>query len=173
MGEDSSSIDVKVESMRKEDVDEVIGLIRDTQTAEKAGTAKKIMEDVYSEGKKNPRYSRSYCVAKVNGSIVGVCGLVKENYEPSDIAWIGWFSVAEDFQRKGIGTLILNHMIAIAREENIRKLFVETYTNQTYAKARNFYAKSGFKQEGFMKDYIAKGIDTLYFTMELESQELE
>ena len=50
--------------------------------------------------------------------------------------------VAEDFRKKGIGTLLMNHAVLIAREKGARMLVLETQTNN--ATAIDFYLRFGF-----------------------------
>jgi ribosomal protein S18 acetylase RimI-like enzyme len=56
------------------------------------------------------------------------------------------FLVAEDFRKKGIGTLLMNHAIRIAREKGARMLVLETQTNN--ATAIDFYLRFGFQFMG-------------------------
>ena len=52
------------------------------------------------------------------------------------------FLVAEDFRKQGIGTLLMNHAILIARQKGARMLVLETQTNN--ATAIDFYLRFGF-----------------------------
>ena len=54
--------------------------------------------------------------------------------------------VAEDFRKQGIGTLLMNHAILIARQKGARMLVLETQTNN--ATAIDFYLKFGFELIG-------------------------
>jgi len=69
------------------------------------------------------------------------------------------FLVAEDFRKQGIGTLLMNHAILIARQKGARMLVLETQTNN--ATAIDFYLKFGFDLIGldtaaYSNDDIAK-----------------
>lgn len=57
------------------------------------------------------------------------------------------FLVEEKFRMRGIGTLLMNHAVKIAKEKGARMLVLETQTNN--AKAINFYLKFGFEFIGF------------------------
>jgi len=54
--------------------------------------------------------------------------------------------VAEDFRKRGIGTMLMNHAVRIAREKGARMLVLETQTNN--ATAIDFYLGFGFKFMG-------------------------
>jgi len=59
------------------------------------------------------------------------------------------FLVAEKFRKLGIGTLLMNHAVRIAREKGARMLVLETQTNN--ATAIDFYLRFGFELIGFDK----------------------
>jgi len=57
--------------------------------------------------------------------------------------------IAEEFRKRGIGTLLMNHAVLIAREKGARMLVLETQTNN--ATAIDFYLRFGFELIGFDK----------------------
>jgi len=57
------------------------------------------------------------------------------------------FLVQEEFQKQGIGTLLMNHGVKIAKEKGARMLVLETQTNN--ADAIDFYMNFGFEFIGF------------------------
>jgi ribosomal protein S18 acetylase RimI-like enzyme len=57
------------------------------------------------------------------------------------------FLVEEEFRRQGIGTILMNHAVKIAKEKGARMLVLETQTNN--ASAIDFYLKFGFDLIGF------------------------
>ncbi len=56
------------------------------------------------------------------------------------------FLVEEEFRTRGIGTLLMNHAVKVAKEKGARMLVLETQTNKETA--INFYANFGFKLIG-------------------------
>jgi ribosomal protein S18 acetylase RimI-like enzyme len=56
------------------------------------------------------------------------------------------FLVNEEFRRRGVGTLLMNHAAKVARQKGARMLVLETQTNNTTA--INFYLKFGFELIG-------------------------
>jgi ribosomal protein S18 acetylase RimI-like enzyme len=83
----------------------------------------------------------------------------------SDSAEVGWielgydkwnnrmrvweFLVAEEFRKRGIGTLPMKHAVRVARQKGARMLVLETQTNN--AAAIDFYLRFGFELIGFDK----------------------
>jgi ribosomal protein S18 acetylase RimI-like enzyme len=57
------------------------------------------------------------------------------------------FLVGEEFRKRGVGTLLMNHAVKIAKEKGARMLVLETQTNN--ATAIDFYLKLGFELIGF------------------------
>jgi len=57
------------------------------------------------------------------------------------------FLVEEEFRRRGIGTLLMQHAVKVAKEKGARMLVLETQTNN--APAIDFYLKFGFELIGF------------------------
>jgi ribosomal protein S18 acetylase RimI-like enzyme len=57
------------------------------------------------------------------------------------------FLVQEEFRKRGIGTLLMNHGVKIAKEKGARMLVLETQTNN--ANAIDFYRNFGFELIGF------------------------
>lgn len=56
------------------------------------------------------------------------------------------FLVEEEFRKRGIGTLLMNHAVKVAKEKGARMLVLETQTNKDTA--IKFYLNFGFKLIG-------------------------
>lgn len=56
------------------------------------------------------------------------------------------FLVEEEFRKRGIGTLLMNHAVKVAKEKGARMLVLETQTNKDTA--IKFYLNLGFKLIG-------------------------
>lgn len=56
------------------------------------------------------------------------------------------FLVEEEFRKRGIGTLLINHAVKVAKEKGARMLVLETQTNKDTA--IKFYLNFGFKLIG-------------------------
>lgn len=76
------------------------------------------------------------------------------------------FLVAQEFRRKGIGTLLMNHAVKIARERGARMLVLETQSNN--ASAIDFYLDFGFELIGLdVAAYSNEDIDKKEVRLEL------
>jgi ribosomal protein S18 acetylase RimI-like enzyme len=77
--------------------------------------------------------------AKLNGEIVGTASLLKK----SDTTFeLGKMAVTNRAQGKGIGTILLEHCIAVARQQQMQKLIL--YSNKNLGSAIHLYRKYGF-----------------------------
>ncbi|MDT0000450.1 GNAT family N-acetyltransferase [Listeria cossartiae subsp. cayugensis] len=65
-------------------------------------------------------------------------------------------AVHPDFQRAGIGQILMDKMKEVAREKGYIKISLRVLSINK--KAIHFYEKNGFKQEGFLeKEFIIQG----------------
>jgi GNAT superfamily N-acetyltransferase len=79
--------------------------------------------------------------ALLDGAVVGTCALIKHRdglFELSKMA------VVDSQQGHGIGTQLLMHVIAWARSQSIKTLFVET--NTVLERAVRLYQRVGFRE---------------------------
>jgi len=65
--------------------------------------------------------------------------------------------VAADFRRNGIGKLLLDSLIAAARETNSQAVFLEV--RESNAAARALYEECGFELNGRRKSYYSNPIE--------------
>lgn len=103
--------------------------------------------------------SSKYIVAKENGEIVGFAGI----WYSVDDAHITNIVVRKSYRNKGIGSLLLEKLIELAKTKDSLTLEVNT-KNEI---AQKLYLKYGFKNLGIRKKYY-DGIEdayimTLYF----------
>lgn len=103
--------------------------------------------------------SSKYIVAKENGEIVGFAGI----WYSVDDAHITNIVVRKNYRSKGIGSLLLEKLIELAKTKDSLTLEVNT-KNEI---AQKLYLKYGFKNLGIRKKYY-DGIEdayimTLYF----------
>jgi ribosomal protein S18 acetylase RimI-like enzyme len=74
--------------------------------------------------------------------------------------------VEKEFRKRGIGTLLMNHAVKIAREKGARMLVLETQTNN--AEAINFYLQFGFSVIGLdINAYSNEDIDKKEVRLEM------
>ncbi len=86
-----------------------------------------------------------------NGVLLG-CGAIKMLDAKS--AEIKSMKTATAHQRKGVAQLLLNHIIEVAKQRNLKRLLLETGTPDAFAPARKLYAKQGFVECEPFADYI-------------------
>lgn len=93
----------------------------------------------------NPR--SYYIVAKQNNEILGFAGIIDtiDQFEITNIV------VKKNNRNIGIGNLLLNSLISIAKENKKEKIYLEV--NEKNLPAIKLYEKNGFKKCGFRKKY--------------------
>jgi len=100
-------------------------------------------------------------------------GWIELGYEKWNNRMRVWeFLVDEEFRKRGIGTLLMNHAVKIAKEKGARMLVLETQTNN--ATAISFYLNFGFELIGldvaaYSNDDIGKKEVRLELGLKLES----
>jgi ribosomal-protein-alanine N-acetyltransferase len=86
-------------------------------------------------------------VARLEGRIAGYVSL----YLAADEMMIGNIAVSPDYQQRGIGSKILEHVIEFAANHNISQIALEV--RESNLAARKLYLKFGFKITGRRKLY--------------------
>jgi ribosomal protein S18 acetylase RimI-like enzyme len=81
------------------------------------------------------------CYAKLNGEIVGTASLLKKS---DTIYELGKMAVADKAQGHGIGTILLEHCLAVAKQKQILTLVL--YSNTILQSAIHLYKKYGFEE---------------------------
>jgi ribosomal protein S18 acetylase RimI-like enzyme len=79
--------------------------------------------------------------AKRNSEIIGTVSLLKKS---DTVFELGKMAVTEKVQGLGIGKLLVEHCLTIAKEKNIEKLIL--YSNTQLASAIHLYKKYGFTE---------------------------
>jgi ribosomal protein S18 acetylase RimI-like enzyme len=75
--------------------------------------------------------------------------------------------VAQDHQRKGIGSEMMGYIERILREIGARILIVETSSDDAQIGARNLYNKIGYIQAAVIKEFWKEGEDKIVFWKKL------
>lgn len=71
-----------------------------------------------------------------------------------------------DFRGKGVGKLMLRHIIDEARRRNYKRLSLETGSMEAFEPARRLYESYGFSECGPFADYVLDP-NSLFMTIEL------
>jgi [ribosomal protein S18]-alanine N-acetyltransferase len=95
----------------------------------------------------------AYFVVEIDGQILGGGGY--NLVESGTIARISWDLIHPDFQKKALGTLLLNHRLEFLKKIDTLKAISVRTSQQAFP----FYEKSGFKVVEIVKDYWANGFD--------------
>lgn len=99
--------------------------------------------------------NKNYIVARKADEIVGFAGSMM-NFPDMEIMTI----VVKKTQRgNGIGTLLLDKLIEIAKKNDVEKIFLEV--KQTNEIARKLYEKAGFQEVGIRKNYYGEHNDAI------------
>ncbi|MUG95645.1 GNAT family N-acetyltransferase [Scytonema sp. UIC 10036] len=77
-----------------------------------------------------------------------------------DLGSIAYVAILPEFQNQGIGTQLVQKLIAIAAEQNLKTLRVMARTN-----VMNFYNRLGFIAEGEPFDYLDLSHIFLYYKL--------
>ena len=120
--------DFQIERLTENFVDEVFML--ESKLLGKA-SRQKISDSIASS-------TLNYFILKINNSVVGFyeVSVIPPEAEIYDIA------VKEEFQGKGIGKLLLKHLIDFCKSKNVNTIFLEV--NNINNKAINLYKNFGF-----------------------------
>lgn len=89
----------------------------------------------------------SYIIGKIHNEIIGFAGL-KMIFDQADIMNI---VIKKTYRNQGIGTLLLENLILLAKDLNISTLFLEV--NEQNKPAIHLYEKLGFEKLGVRKKY--------------------
>ena len=90
-----------------------------------------------------------YLVAKDNEKCIGYCGFWNTCGE-GDITNV---AVSPSYRRQGIGTMLIEAMISLARSENITSMNLEVRATNVGAQA--LYSNFGFEVAGTRKGYYS------------------
>jgi ribosomal-protein-alanine N-acetyltransferase len=97
--------------------------------------------------------TRHYVVAVEDGAVVGYAGLC----DYPDEAFVQTMAVAVEHQRKGIGALLLEELLAEATRRDKAPVLLEVRADN--APAQELYLRYGFVRDGLRRGYYPGGVD--------------
>jgi ribosomal-protein-alanine N-acetyltransferase len=97
--------------------------------------------------------TRHYVVAVDDGPVIGYAGLC----DHPDEAFVQTMAVAASYQRRGIGALLLEELLAEAARRRQPRVLLEVRADNT--PAQRLYARYGFTKTGVRRAYYAGGVD--------------
>ncbi|QVY61835.1 GNAT family N-acetyltransferase [Cytobacillus gottheilii] len=92
------------------------------------------------------------------------CGAIKEL--APDHGEVKSMKTSSDHIRKGVGRLMLNYIIAEARNRGYKRLSLETGSMEAFLPARHMYEKAGFHYCEPFADYVPDP-NSLFMTLKL------
>jgi ribosomal-protein-alanine N-acetyltransferase len=102
--------------------------------------------------------SRHYVVALDDGAVVGYAGLC----DYPDEAFVQTMAVAPTVQRRGIGALLLEELLAEAARRRQQRVLLEVrHDNEA---AQRLYLRYGFTRTGVRRGYYPGGVDAWVMT---------
>jgi GNAT superfamily N-acetyltransferase len=105
-------------------------------------------------------------VIEEDGTIIGVIGYSIDKYETKNY-WLGWFYIHGEYCNKGYGKKLFHFIKEKLKPMNVKKLFVDTSSDEFYKTALLSYIKFGFKLEAIIKGYYGKNEDQLILSIDL------
>ena len=103
-----------------------------------------------------------YIVAKIDNTIVGFAGFIIL-YDEADISNI---VVNKNYRHMGIGTLMLEELICMAKSLNLNSLNLEVNSSNVFA--INLYKNFSFVENGFRKNYYNNSDDAILMRLNLK-----
>lgn len=92
----------------------------------------------------------TFWTAWAGGELLG-CGALKELDSRS--GEVKSMRTVPEHRGKGVGSKILEHIIAVAKEREYRRLLLETGAMPEFEPARSLYRRYGFESRGPFADY--------------------
>lgn len=148
----------KIREARIEDEDGILSVIGSYPFKWDRRIAKRYFDDFFDES--ISLKGDKVFVLEADGEVIGVIGYSLDRYETNNY-WLGWFYIHEDYQDKGYGKRLLNYVARTLRRKGVKKLFVETSSDELYWKALKMYHDWGFRMEAVITDYYSKGEDQI------------
>lgn len=96
-------------------------------------------------------------------TICGLGGIISKKK-----VWLGYFAVHPDYRNEGLGIRCLIFVENIAKMRGYKWIIVETYQHPTFELAIRLYKKLGYKEVGYLADYLEDDSDIIYLRKVLE-----
>ncbi|MBI1784432.1 GNAT family N-acetyltransferase, partial [Candidatus Sumerlaeota bacterium] len=90
-------------------------------------------------------------------ALIGLAGLHHSPWSPPENVWPTRFAADPRRQAEGYGQRMLGEMLARAREMGFKKMMIETYEGDEFARARELYRRHGFIEAGSIASYQPDG----------------
>lgn len=101
---------------------------------------------------------------RLNGDVVGVAALKHLDDRHAELKSM---HTAQRARGRGIGGILVDHVIAVARERGYRRVSLETGSGPAFAAARRLYLRMRFTPCGPFGDYVPSS-NSAYMTLTLD-----
>jgi GNAT superfamily N-acetyltransferase len=155
-------------TMTARDISSTVKLISRAMNPDEGQQARETFQFHFSCAAASIDDGRAYYVLDNRDSIYGIAGLHRYIWGPPENVWLAWFAVAPERHGTGLGKSLLSEAISIARQRGHSRMFIETYSTQEFARARNFYQAQGFTEAGKIQSYLPDGGDMVIYCRDLE-----
>ena len=159
-------MDIKIRKTVKEDRKAIRAILVRTEVfnQEEIDCALELI-DIYLNNPSQKDYSIASAI-NGNNEIVGyVCyGKTPLTYGAYNLYWI---AVEPEYQREGVGRILLNYVESEITKLLARMLLAETSSRAVYEKTRQFYINNSFSEEARIKDFYSKGDDKIIYRKDM------
>ena len=159
-------MEIKIRKTISEDREAIKIILIDTQkfNQEEIDCALELI-DIYLNNPSQKVYLIATAINKDNEIVGYVCyGKAPLTNGAYDLYWI---AVKPEYQRHGIGKILLNHIEEEIVKLSGRLLFAETSSRAVYEKTRQFYINNSFSEEARIKDFYSKGDDKIIYRKDM------
>ena len=130
------------------DRDDVRALLTQHFAEMRAGSPPEACHVLPIDGLKDPAIR--FFTLREDGALLG-CGALKKLSK--DHGEVKSMRTADAALGRGIGKAMLDHLLATARQQGIRRISLETGSTEQFAAANRLYEKNGFERGGAFGDY--------------------
>ncbi len=141
----------------------VVDLLRTHVTTARAATARCSAHALDVDGLRAPDIT--FWAAWEGEALLGVGALKRLTDEHGEIKSM---HTAEAARRRGVGSAMLRHVVAVARARGMTRLSLETGSSAFFEPARALYRRHGFLECAPFADYVADP-NSVFMTLDLRS----
>ncbi|MBU0992617.1 MAG: GNAT family N-acetyltransferase [Proteobacteria bacterium] len=105
---------------------------------------------------KGPYSGYEFVFLESDGKVLGYAcyGLIPCTKNSYDLYWI---AVEPDFQKKGLGKIILTETEKLIRHNGGKRVYIDTSDSSKYQKTFSFYKNNGYGLVSRLEDFYAEG----------------
>jgi len=102
--------------------------------------------------------THQYWFIEDKGNVIGAIGVNENSYKSGGFEMTDdYMAVHPEYRKKGLATQLLVTTEQFVKKQNGRYILIETCDIPSYAPARAFYEKQGYKKVGEIPDYYNPG----------------